>query len=199
MSPRILVAFLVFTVSARAAEIHVSVPIQLVASTSPNQALPISVPGFNPALGTLVGVKCHIGMHELMDVQGENQSPVPAALEWKTVVGIRMSALDSTVLFDQRFPERTIGQRCAPFDGLTDFAGPSGFTVTLKSVLDVLSVYATAQPAALARFVGPGPRPFLVTHTGGNLFTASTGNTTATLSHKVWARFVVTYVYTPAP
>ncbi len=192
---RILFALLVLSVPARAIDqLTVGVPIPLNRTANPNQPMTFSVPGFDPSLGTLVGLRCYVSMHELMQARGENESPAPAALEWKTSVGFRMSALDSTVLFERLFPERTASMRCAPYDGVTDFLGPSGFTIELKGVIEEL-VYETGRPIDLARFVGAGPRPFVARYSGTNVFAAGTGNTTATLDHQLSSRLVVTYYY----
>ncbi len=194
---RILFALLALSVPARAIDqVTVGVPIPLNRTADPNQPLTFSVPGFDPSLGRLVGLRCYVSMHELMQARGENESPAPAALEWKTSIGFRMSGVDSTVLFERLFPERTASARCAPYDGVTDFVGPSGFTVELKGVIDEL-VYETGRPIDLARFVGAGPRPFVARYLGTNVFTAGTGNATATLDHKLWSRLVVTYYYKP--
>jgi hypothetical protein len=190
-----LLALLALSIPAHAIDqVTVSVPIPVNRTANPNQPQALLVPGFDPALGTLVGMRCHMLMHELMEARGENESPAPAVIEWKTSIGFQMSALDSTILFDRSFPERTASERCAPYDGLTDFLGPSGFTVNLKAVIEEL-VYETGRPIDLARFIGAGPRPFVGRYLGTNVFTAGTANTTATLDHKMWARLVVTYYY----
>ncbi len=199
MGPRILFALIALGAPALAIDqITVSVPVPINRTGLPNQSHPFDVPGFDPALGTLVGLRCHMSMHELMEARGENESPAPAGLEWRSSVGFQLRGLDSTLLIDRSFPEQTASARLAPYDGLTDFAGPSGFTVQLKSVIEEL-VYETGRPIDLARFHGAGPRPFLVRYVGTNVFAAGTANTTASLDHKMWARLVVTYYYRPPP
>lgn len=193
---RLILALIALSAPASATidQVTVTVPVPVNRTGSPNQPHALSVPGFDPALGHLVGMRIHILMHETMEARGENESPAPAELEWKSAVGFRMSALDSTVLIDRSFPERTASARLAPYDGLTDFAGPSGFTVVLKAVIEEL-VYETGRPVDLARFTGAGPLPFQSTYLGANVFTAGTANATATLDHKMWARLVITYYY----
>lgn len=198
MFPRTWIALLALAAPAWAAEARVSASIPLATYTSPNPIVPFSMPGFDPALGTLTGVKIGIELHETFEARAENQAPSSAALSWESVVGVRIAGIDTTLLIEERFPERVYGMRATGFDGTLDFAGTSGFTVTLKSVLERPNAYSATSPAALARFLGAGPRPFLLARSGRNLFSATSANTTASLSHMIGARMTIVYEYTPA-
>lgn len=198
MIHRNLIAFLALAAPAAAAELRVSTSLPLATYTSPNPVVPFTMPGFDPALGTLTRVRIGVELHETLEARAENQAPSSAALTWESVVGMRVAGLDSTILIDERMPDRVYSMRATPFDGALDFGGSSGFTVTLKATLEDPLAYSATAPNDVARFLGAGPRPFLLVRSGRNLFSATSANDTASLTHKLGARLWILYDYTPA-
>lgn len=193
-----LLALLALCAPLSAAEVSTFTPIAMRPYVTPGVLEPITVQGFDPALGTLTGVRVDVEMHEQGAARGENEAPGPAQLFWQSRAGLRLASVSNDTLFSQSFRRQIVFRRCSAFDGSLDFAGSSGFTQPFKTQATVFSAYFTGDPADMQRFVGAGPRPFLVERIGANIWTADSGAATGWLTHRVGGRVVVVYSFTPA-
>lgn len=192
-------ALLLFCSPLAASELVVTTPIEMRPYVTPGVLQPITVDGFDPVLGTLTAVRVDLEMHEQGAARGENEAPGPAQLFWQSRAGLRLASVSNDTLFAQSFRRQIVFRRCSAYDGSLDFAGTSGFTQPFKTQATIFSAYFSGDPAELQRFVGAGPRPFLVERIGANLWTADSGAATGWLTHRVGGRILVTYTYEPAP
>lgn len=196
---RYLLSLIALCAPVLADELTVSTPITLAAYVQPDAPETIYVQPFNPALGTLHGVRIDVTLHETLDVRGENLAQGPATFSWRSVAGIRLTSTQGDMLFSEFFQPHENFVPLAQFDGVLDFDGPSGFTEELKGVAELFSVYATGRPSELQRFVGTRPRPFLAHRVGQNRAGADSGKGVHGITHRVGGRVRVTYSFQPAP
>jgi plastocyanin len=158
--------------------------------TSPtNWSGTMTLPQFNPALGTLTAVQLTVEGYVQGDVRYENTGPNPAVISATHSVTISLQLPNNQTIYD--IPTTTKTETVPEFDGVADFGGPSGrtFTITATRVVSQLLV----APAEIAPFLGTGNVTINATATGIS-FINGPGNLNALLQAQA-ASVVLAIVY----
>jgi hypothetical protein len=158
----------------------------------------ISVPQFDPSLGTLLEVTVPTqSVHLDTDAAFENtaQSAVTFAEHMDYVAtftspgGLASPApLTGTI---ERVPSQTL----AAFDGTLDYAGPSAVTQPATGRDAAASAVGASDVSALASFTGTGTMPFHVATMITEVFNGGGGNVQAEINTFVAATVSVCYRY----
>ena len=170
-----------------------SIPLQL---TNWNENL--TIPQFNPALGTLDSISIRFEVNIEGRIGVENTSPVPEVLQATLGSEMRLFAPDlvTQLLFlepSSPFPNINLTE----YDGNTDFGGTSGFTTPLLT--DARTGFLSVPPRGiltLAMFTGTGNVVFPASAQGNSDFEGDTGNEASFFNLSAAARLIVTYFYT---
>lgn len=157
----------------------------------------LTVPKFNPALGTLQSVSIAFTGTVETDAQFESTDAAPQNVSLGFGAEIRLFRSDNpAVVLLQAAPTTTYNFTFAAFDGTLDFAGPSG--ANPGAVLESASSSASIPPppADLALFVGPGNITFparaqAITSSSGS------GNVVTGIATRAAANIVVQYTFLP--
>lgn len=193
-----LTAFLVFVTpqSVRANDItHVdSVPLQL---TSWNEMM--SVPKFDPKLGTLTQVSIHYSSQVSGTTRYESLDSSAALIELTLAAKTELTStlLNQSVTI---VPSVFITDNAAAHDGLIDFDGPSGgtFPGALSGV--TAPTIIITESSQLSNFIEdltmPAPAEFFVDATGSSLGTGA-GNLVLSFTTRASSAISVTYTFTP--
>ena len=95
--------------------------------TKTNWTQSLTVPQFDPALGTLQSVKFTLGSHVEGSAKFESLDAASATVTMKMAATVRLSRLDATAIVATT-PTSTTVDTVARFDGTIDFDGTSGKT-----------------------------------------------------------------------
>jgi hypothetical protein len=161
----------------------------------------MSVPQFDPALGTLLEVSVPLqAMHLDTDSKFENtaQTAVQFAAQmtyqatFTSPAGLASPpALTGTM---QRVPSQTL----AAFDGTLDYAGPSAVTQPSTAQDAAATAVASTDPATLTAFTGTGTMPFHVATEISETFMGGGGNVAFEINTFMAANVRVCYEYAVA-
>lgn len=159
-----------------------------------NQSQILSLPQFNPSLGTLTGIDISVSGHITSDIKVENLDPSPATITGTVAGTLSVSALDFNLLITTSSTNQTFN--ASAFDGTLDYAGTSG--KDFGSVTVPGSNAASLSSAqALADYTGTGS--VVVTEGAQASSTASGGgNLSASISSLGGSTVTVTYHYIPS-
>ena len=163
-------------------------------------ATTMSVAQFAPQRGTLTSVACVLTGEVQGDAQVESKDTAPATVTANLTATLHLERPDAT-LITQVLPLVSTTDTVAAYDGVTDFAGPSGRSHYGLTGSAVAAVSLTS-PADLALFTapvtGPGVVELRLSATAGS--TASgPGNVVQAFSTNAGAELACTYHYIPAP
>jgi LPXTG-motif cell wall-anchored protein len=160
----------------------------------------MTVPRFDPALGTLLEVSVpNQAVHLDTDARFENHAPTAvtfgAHMEYQVTFaspgGLGSPApLAGTI---ERVPMQTL----AAFDGVLDFAGPSAVAQPSTARDAAAAPVASTDPGVLGAFTGPGTLAFHVSTVIGETFMGGGGNIEAQIHTFASASVRVCYRYAP--
>jgi hypothetical protein len=161
----------------------------------------LALPRFDPALGTLLSVELTLEGRVLGSVRFESQDARASLVQVDFRARLEIERPDGSQWLAVE-PFRAFSEALAPFDGVVDFAGPSG-----RSFLDILetsaaSVVAPPPEEDLALFTGPAGAPgeLVVPARGTGLSQASgAGNLSLAIETMAGATVRVRYEFEPPP
>jgi hypothetical protein len=162
----------------------------------------VTVPKFDPALGTLQSINFMLSGHIEGTARVENTSPVsPCSASLAFQAQITLTRPDLSVIV-VTIPIANFNDTLAPFDGTIDFRGPSG--MTHSNIIANAMNNATSPPplSDLVLFTGPAGAPGTIT-----LPVSAVGTSTATGCGNIIQQFMtdasasatVCYNYTNSP
>ncbi|MBK7878793.1 MAG: choice-of-anchor E domain-containing protein [Planctomycetes bacterium] len=163
-----------------------------------NFATSITVPKFDPALGQLVNVGITARWQAPAQFQVENQDPFPILMTVTYAASLELMRPDASPLLTSNLSANA-NPPLGAFDGVLDFAGPSGFSLALPND-DVGQTSPPTSPADLALFTGAGAFDTIalpvvaqaaMSHIGG-------GNITVSQSLRAGVSVDISYTYDPA-
>ncbi len=161
----------------------------------------VTVPGFDPSLGTLLEVQVpNQSVHLDTDARFENtaQTAVQFAADMTYAVTFTSpGGLPSPAPINGSIP-RVPSTMLAAFDGTLDYAGPSAVTQPSTSRDEAAGAVTSSDPGVLAAFTG-GAVAFHVTTSIGEQFTGGGGNVEAQINTFASATVRVCYRYAPPP
>jgi uncharacterized repeat protein (TIGR01451 family) len=185
--------FLSRPVSALSGPYGDSVPVRQVPwSTAAGGSAPaLTFPKFDPATGTLARVVIAVDATMAGAVKAENTGGTPNTLTLEAAADITLDTLDPAHPAQLRVADdRTVD--LAAFDGLNDFAGDSGETIT--DLADSQSATVTiTDPAVLAAFSGTGDVELTATTAEDHQTTGGDGS--EDVSYQASAGIAVTVTY----
>jgi archaellum component FlaG (FlaF/FlaG flagellin family) len=151
----------------------------------------LSVPQFDPVLGSLIGVRITLEGSLRGDVQYENTGPNSTIISATHGVTIEVEFPNANLV--STAPTATQVDLVAPFDGNSDFIGPSGRTFTI-STTKAISIFLDT-PADIAFFIG-GANINFPAQAQGISFIRGPGNLDALLQAQAASLIlVVTYIF----
>jgi hypothetical protein len=161
----------------------------------------LTIPQFDPALGTLDSVSIRFETNIEGSIGVENTSPNSQLLSATLQATIRLFAPDQVTELLTSSPSNQIPDiALAPFDGTVDFAGPSGFTSPQLTDAEVGNLSVPPRGTlTLAQFIGNGTVTFPAAAQGSSFFTGNTGNEASLFELRAAARLIVTYNFTGEP
>jgi len=167
--------------------------------TTTNWQQSVSLTKFDPALGDLLGVVVSLEAHNEGTAAFENQDAASATVTMTFSTRIEVLRPDnSLILFAQ--PSVNTSDDATAFDGVLDFAGPSGRAYNNLSQT-VNQAYNAVPPSPdLALFTGPAGNPGTITLpvTAVGLSTGTgAGNLTLAFTSQASAVVTVQYLYAP--
>lgn len=161
----------------------------------------ITVPGFDPTLGTLLEVQVpSAAVHLDTDARFENTAQTAVSFEADMTYSVTFTSpggLPSPAPIDGTL-ERVPAQTLAAFDGTLDFMGPSAVTQPPTSRSESTGPESSTEPGVLAAFTG-GSVAFHVASTIGEVFSGGGGNVEAVINTFASAAVQVCYRYAPPP
>lgn len=154
----ILAALLWFTTAFAATITHTST----VFPSPTNWSLTNSVPQFDPSLGTLTNVSVSVGANMRNRVRVESRSNLPRSA---TAGGVGAVTASVGGLITQAGITNSHTQALGAFDGVIDYAGASGFDVTVDG-----AGYAAEIATDLVPFIGVGNIPLISSATARGFY-----------------------------
>jgi hypothetical protein len=168
-----------------------------VALQSTNFMTSVTLPKFDPSLGTLDKVTLKLSGHVEGMAQFESLDADPATVEMELAAEIKLQRPDLSTLVIT-LPLVMTTDNVTAFDGMIDFGGTSGKSYPLLTADDMNSVM-TMSMMDLALFTGPGNIMLPVMATGASTGSGA-GNLLLQFSTSASANVMVTYDYTvPEP
>ncbi|OWY71265.1 hypothetical protein B7486_11760 [cyanobacterium TDX16] len=157
----------------------------------------VTLPKFDPSLGTLDKITLKLSGHVEGMAQFESLDADPATVDMELAAQIKLQRPDLSTLVIT-LPLVMTTDNVTAFDGLIDFGGTSGKSYPLLTADDVDSVM-TMSMMDLALFTGPGNIMLPVMATGASTGSGA-GNLLLQFSTSASANVMVTYDYTvPEP
>ena len=183
-------AFVALTTSANAAVLTYT---DSIVSTATDWSSTLSVPKFNPALGTLTNIVITLTGSVLGNVMVESMSSSAANVTTTLAASLTLTRPDATTLVVS-FPAFTATQAFTAYDGGLDFAGTSGITYAAINSAQT-ATFTTPPPASdLALFTGSGNIVLPISAHGASSVTGS-GNLVAGFQTRAAAMLEVAYSY----
>lgn len=156
----------------------------------------LTIPQFNPALGTLQSVKIVLNGHVEGSAAYESLDNDPALVNLDLVAEIILTRPDASVLVSV-LPLANVSENAGAFDGAIDFDGDSGSTFDGLSA-DEMDMTTLNSPADLLLFTGLG-NVLLPISANGQSAATGPGNITQLFSTSAGADVQVTYTYAAVP
>lgn len=172
-----------------------------IALSTTNYTLPIEVPQFNPALGQLLSVEVTNAATVRNTFFFENRSPSPTNVTQSRTGTVSLSAPAPQAPNTPPWPlvltfNDSYSTALPAYDGMTDFAGTSGYTRGPTTLSDTGSMTLTP-PNDLSPYIGTG----LVSQLNATFFessvTGGTGNDASLILTQAGADVTVVYTYQP--
>lgn len=164
---------------------------------STNFTSSVSVPKFDPMLGTLNKVTLKLAGHVEGMAQFESLDADPATIDMQLAAQIVLQRPDMSMLV-VTLPLIMTTDNVLAFDGVIDFGGTSGKSYPMLSADDMNTVM-TMSAMDLALFTGPGNIMLPVVATGASTGSGA-GNLLLQFATSASANVMVTYDYTvPEP
>lgn len=183
-------AFVALTTSAQAAVLTYT---DSIVSSATDWTSTLSVPKFNPALGTLTNIVFTLTGAVLGNVMVESMSASPATVTSNLAASLTLTRPDSTTLVVS-FPTFTATQTFTAYDGGLDFAGTSGITYAAINSSQTASFTTPPPSSDLALFTGSGTITLPISAHGASSVTGS-GNLVAGFQTRAAAALQVDYIY----
>jgi len=168
----------------------------LVPLQSTNFTTSLSVPKFDPALGTLDQVDFILSGHVEGEAKFESLDAEAATVEMELGASITIQRPDTTTLIVS-LPSALTSDLVSAFDGTIDFGGTSGKTYPMLSADDIEMTSTSAAPD-LALFTGLGNIDLPVEALGESTGSGA-GNLLLVFMTLAAADFTVEYTFTPIP
>jgi hypothetical protein len=167
-----------------------SVPLQ---PTNWNQT--VSIPKFDPNLGTLQQIQFSITGHSVGSARAESLDAAPSNVTLTFQNTITLTRPDLSVIV-VAIPQAMFNDTLQAFDGVIDFAGPSG--VSHNNLMAMASNGAVSPPPGsdLALFTGVGNIVLPITAVGTSSATGA-GNLISQFTSQASADVQVCYLYQP--
>jgi len=166
-----------------------------IALSTTNWQEQVSIPQFDPALGTLLSVDVTLTGGIAGSASAENLSPSPGVLDFVYTAEIELFALGGSSLVVTT-PLLALQDNVTGFDSVIDFGGTSGVTHGGLSVNDSDAASAPAD-VPLADFIGLG-NLVLDVEASGLSTAAGPGNVVSQFLTSAEATVDVCYTYTPS-
>ncbi len=160
-----------------------------------NWALTVSLPKFDPALGTLQTIALTLDGHIEGQAAVESTDASATTITTQFQANLTLSRPDLSIIAVV-IPQITNIVNLAPFDGTIDFRGPSGMTFPNLSQNATQTVTSPPPASDLALFTGTGNIVLPVSAVGASVATGS-GNVVTQFATRASA--IVTVVYTFQP
>ena len=158
----------------------------------------ISIPKFDPSLGSLTSIFYILHGHVEGSAAFESTNPMPSTITMNLQAQVSLLRPDSTPLITVLPLAHTVDTVPA-YDGTLDYGGTSGKTYANLSA-DRTDCASTSLAADLALFTGPGNVSlFLPVWAEGMSFGSGSGNIYLQFRTKASADASVTYQYSPIP
>lgn len=165
--------------------------------SSTNWSDTISVPRFDPALGTLQSIEFELSGHVEGSAKFESLDAAPATVTMNLAAEIELQRPDTSVLV-VAIPVVSTLDNVLAYDGSTDFLGDSGRTYAGLSG-DASETQTSPPPAGdLALFTGLGHIDLPIVATGASTGSGA-GNLILQFNTSALAEAIVRYDYTPIP
>jgi len=165
-----------------------------IAGTTPG-VNPIEIPLFDPSLGVLKQVDITVENCVYQTAGFENRAITSDSFSTETGAEIYTTLLDGSTQIISIVKEGPMWHTLSAYDGVVDYAGPSGFNYILdRCGTEGHSVLAQAD---LAAYIGAGETRELPTEAIGYTEMKSAGNVNAQVLTSAGANVCVTYYYVP--
>lgn len=167
-----------------------------IATQTTNWNTPISLPLFDPALGTLTNVSWTLGGNVEGSASFESLDAGPTAVTLDLAATLTLFAPDNSVL-QVTIPTVNTVVNASAFDGTIDFGGTSGGIFANLSG-NAIAGNNSSVPAFLALFTGVGLTSISLDAAGSSAGTGG-GNLITQFATSAGANFEIVYTYTPVP
>jgi hypothetical protein len=157
----------------------------------------VSIPKFNPLLGTLTKITYTLAGHIEGDARGESLDASPATVNLNLAASLTLRRPDQSIILTD-LPSISRSFNASAFDGTIDFGGTSG--QTFSGLISDVTETASSPPlllSDLALFTGTGDILLPVVAAGTSSGTGA-GNLITQFSTRASARVTVEYEYTPS-
>lgn len=181
---------------ARAADVSFS---DTIAVQNTNWAQTLTIPQFDPALGTLQSVEVTFTGTVAGTSQVENldpNGPTTATLVLTATVSVDADPGGGTINIPTT-PTSSNTANLGPFDGAVDFAGPSGATFAALNASET-AAQTVVDPGVLAAYTGVGNVSLDASATANSSATGG-GNVAALFDTDAGASVTVKYTFQPPP
>jgi hypothetical protein len=158
---------------------------------------PLSIARFDPALGTLTGIKFRLAGSVQGDVRFESLNSTPATVQTFLQATITLSRPDFTPLV-VTIPVANNSDYVLAYDGVLDFGGASGRSYLGLAASDADSILSPPPLTDLVAFTGVTPISLPIAAVGAS-HVSGAGNLVASFRTLVSASMMVTYTYDPWP
>lgn len=158
-----------------------------------NFSTTVSIPKFNPALGTLISIQFTLSGNVQGSANAESLDASPSIVNTQSSANITLTRPDLTVLVVTT-PIANFSDAFTAFDGAIDFAGTSGVSHTGINVSDSDSAISPPPVTDLALFTGAGNIVLPVTAVGTSQANGA-GNLITQFSTSAAASVEVCYTY----
>lgn len=166
-----------------------------IALTTTNWNSSVSIPKFDPTLGTLISITLTLDGRIEGQAAVESSDNSPITIETQFKANITLARPDASVLAVV-IPQVNNTANLQPFDGTLDFAGPSGQTYPNLQQSAQQSVTSPPPASDLALFTGAG-NILLPVSAAGTSQAIGSGNVTTQFATKAAATVTVVYLYNP--
>jgi hypothetical protein len=162
----------------------------------------LTLPQFDPALGTLLGVSVpsrsvHLDTDAVFESTASSSIVMAEHMTYEATFTSPAGLASPPAMAGSidRVPAQTV----PAFDGTLDFSGPSSVTQSPTSRDLAAAAVQSTSPAVLAAFTGPATVPLHLATTVDEHFTSGGGNVAFLIHTFVSAAVTVCYRYSPAP
>lgn len=157
----------------------------------------VSVPMFNPALGTLNSIMFSVNATYNVTAQAENLAKSGKTASWEGILNQTLTRDDGSTLVDVAPFQWSFSKVLAAYDKVTDFAGASG--VTYAESGNSSGSFVSTLAGDLAAFTGTGVISLAAMARENTTFTGSSGNMLQIVTSEAGSSIGVTYSFTPPP